>query len=447
MLLGEVIVKKYTYVIKSQTSQLVTIVVKHNDRNKAREDIQDALDNYGVVFTEQLFSGQSFSSTIFTIGNLKYKIMFKPAKSGGSGGGADNTKLTESAQAVYCAVAQECINRRLKCASDVHTNYKKYMANYDIDGDINKIINDLPEEWEVSSVLSANEIMKFLPTGTKYIFHRGSATVEKIEKKFNQVKQNRKELTEVANLNINKWTPADIYAIKTGFVLDIDKITTLKQLTDYMVEQYQNKNVFGISLKKAVEKASITYMNTPGQKKPPKAKFKDVAVQAAGSTKDIFSSKDVYLSIDYDSHLYKVQLRTFDNTGKVSQWQGEVKGENANYGKIGGGVIVSFLQSALGYKMTDMNTVANELKVKNINRLEKMYDLYSSSTQTSVRMKKEDFLNSAKQQNFDKLLSKYFGLEVAATVIKSPKRDDFYDQIIKYAKSNTSLSAPFVIIS
>lgn len=446
MLFGELIVKKYPYEIKSQSSKSVTFVVKDNDRKKARENIHEVLEDNGVPFTQELVPGSSFESTIFTLGNIKYKVLYKPAKGGGgSGAGAAQTKTAESAQAVYCAVAQECVNRHLKSAADVHTNYKKFSSNYNIDEDINKIINDLGEDWEISSIISANEILKYLPRNVKYTFHRGSPEVDKISKKFDEVKDKRTSLAGV-KFNINKWSPADIYAIKSGYTINFDKsVNTLKALNDFMVTEFNNKNIVGISLKKVVDRASVATYNIKGQSPKP-AKFQGAKIQAAGLAKDIFSSKDVYLIINHDNHDYNVQFRTFQ-PGTISAWQGEVKGTNANLGKIGGDVIRTLLYESLKYKLADKNAVAAELKTYNPVRLKKMYDLYSGVIPVSARMKEQEFLDKAKQQDFDKLLSKYYGLEVVYALAKSSKPSYFCDQLLKYAMSSTDVSAPFIKIS
>jgi len=116
-----------------------------------------------------------------------------------------------------------------------------------VDIQLSKISESLSEDWIESSILIGNQLKKDLGTG-KYIFHRGSGFVKEIEEKFKEL--NKAEKPKPFS-NINKWSPADIWAVKSGVIFDFSQYSTLGEWTNELKELYDKKDLVGISLKKA----------------------------------------------------------------------------------------------------------------------------------------------------------------------------------------------------
>ena len=80
--------------------------------------------------------------------------------------------------------------------------------------------------------------MKKFLKGTGYTFHRGSPFVNSIDSKFNELNKAQKPRPFS---NINKWSPADIYAVKDGFNIDLNQYSNLGEFTNELKELYNDK--------------------------------------------------------------------------------------------------------------------------------------------------------------------------------------------------------------
>ena len=64
--------------------------------------------------------------------------------------------------------------------------------------------------------------------------------------------------------DINKWSPADIYAVKRGARIDLNKFSTLGEFTNELKELYDKQDLVGISLKMAAGRVTTEEKNTTG---------------------------------------------------------------------------------------------------------------------------------------------------------------------------------------
>ena len=167
------------------------------------------------------------------------KLIYKKGAGGGSGAGAAVTKMAESAQALYAALAFNVLKRPITNKDLTKENFKKALATADTDEKFEKLINDLPDDWIESSIAGANALYKRYGGKASFTFHRGSSLVNLIEKTFTDI--NRQER---AFGNLNKWSPADIYMISNpSAVRDISEEKTLKGLNEKMFEYVQKNQV------------------------------------------------------------------------------------------------------------------------------------------------------------------------------------------------------------
>ena len=336
----------------------------------------------------------------------------------GSGGGAENTDITECMQCVYCSEMQSGVK-----PEDIDFKALK-SKDFEIDTQLSKIEAALDDSWIESSTLIA-ELMKKKMSG-KFTYHKGSPLVKDIEGKFKEL--NRKEK---AFSNINKWSPADIWAVKKGYTPNFSQFETLGEFNNHFKEMYDAKNLVGISLKKAKGSAPFGEYNITGFIRRP-VTFGGYTLY----TRDFFNSKDMYFQMKGAGN---IQLRTFGNF----QFQGEVKGRTAAAGKIGGGIILAILQKITG--------ISNKLSAKQVKALaskptpqflQEFYELYLS-LETKKKMEQEEFNKLLDKEKPDFLYSKYWAMFIVSSMINSRKQNEVCDAIAGYASASSDLSGPY----
>ena len=136
-------------VLGKPTANRTRLKVTGKDRAGIRDEVHKALDkiNCDWVFSDQVYdSGKwvsSFPGTILiSTEGTTTELVYKPKGGNQSGGGAALTKLTESAQCVYCAVRQH-LNKPIT-ASDVNEKTVKAASRwFDIDEKVANILSDL----------------------------------------------------------------------------------------------------------------------------------------------------------------------------------------------------------------------------------------------------------------------------------------------------------------
>ena len=240
--------------VKTATSRTVVYIVKAADRTKLAADVNLALKKEKVNFKANVKDNvSSFPITTVKDDNVLYKVVYKPLKSGGSGAGAAATKLGESAQALYAAMANQ-LGRSIKESDLTQANFDKAIKFAITDEDFSKMKNDLTDDWIYSSIQGANQLLSRYRS-KDYEYHRGSSKVNVIENVFKKINK-----TEKAFGDINKWSPADIYIMKKGFNPGIlQEESTLKGLNEMMFKLIEEKKLIGVSLKK-IERGSGEYL-------------------------------------------------------------------------------------------------------------------------------------------------------------------------------------------
>ena len=336
----------------------------------------------------------------------------------GSGGGAENTDITECMQCVYCSEMQSGVK-----PEDIDFKALK-SKDFEIDTQLTKIEAALDDSWIESSILIADMMRKKMKG--KFTFHKGSPFVKDLEGRWKTLNKNEKAFS-----NINKWNPADIWAVKKGFTPNFSQYETLGEFNNYFKEMYDAQNLMGISLKKA--KGSVPYgeYNTSGFIRRP-VTFGGYTLY----TRDFFNSKDMYFQMKGAGN---IQLRTFGNF----QFQGEIKGRTASAGKIGGGIILAILEKVTG--------ITNKLSARQVKALatkpspqflQEFYELYLS-LETKKKIEQEEFNKLLDKEKPDFLYSKYCAMFIVSSMINSRKENEVTDAIAGYAASQSDLSGPY----
>ena len=374
------------------------------DRVSALENIAQSLDG-----EYESRSPASSSGIVKLEGG--FSVIAKPVNTRGSGAGAGITKMVETAQCVYCAA---------KWSSGHYSvmDLKRASSSVNVDGDLETVYNELPEDWVQSCIQSAEILYKEF-RGKSYTFHRGSDWVNKLENHFKQL--NRAGGSEFKNLN--KWSPADIYMVSSvGEKVDVTKTRNLIELNNLLQEMIRSKDIVGVSLKKVGKSAKLSYLNT---EEMTEYGYESYTLGKRG----FFSSKDIYITFNDGT----IQYRTFPT------WQGEIKGKTANQGKVSGGPTRAIIKRITRFDLTEQKRVDRNRTMK------KFYEYYSFLEPSPLP--KNKFIEKVETMDDNWYVSKFLGTELVYVLVKSNKKDYIISSLIGYAASQSELSAPFVKVS
>ena len=421
------ILQSYTISVLKDTKSIKEIKILNNDRSSTRDAIENALYAAKIPFGALTRDAGSFGGTEFNFDQKKVRFIYKPQTGGGgSGAGAEDTTRNESAQAVYAAIAFG-MGKTISNNDVTMKTIKKYSNLFSIDGNVDDIRNNLPDEWIKSSVTGANALYGRFGRSGKYTFHRGDATVNRINAAFERAKA-----TEGVRMNINKWNPSDIWMVKSDFDFKcIDEEKTLLGLNQCIQDELEHGKLIGISLKKMQSGASLSAKNV----------FTDMKFckNYAGYE---YSGKSIdgYIKLSGGT---KIQFRSFGAGLGLTGFQGEVKGANANQGKIGLGPLNMILRAhgisqiptdAASKVRTDPDGVFNEIAVG----LKK----YARLNQKQIEELKEN-------ENIVTSKFLYSKLQVTQLIntlesIRTKKvRDQLVEDIYLYASSQSRFSSAY----
>ena len=428
-------------VMGKPSATLTRIRVISRDRVKAKSDIEQALTAENISWhnaTEYTkfrngWPPSSFSGTVVVSNQTPVSLtefVYKNKGAGGSGAGAELTKLTESAQCLFAAVRAETGKSDSGTVFNIK-NIRKSASRFDIPKDVakndcEKIRKDLTEDWITSCDRGAEELLS--KVGTNYVFHRGSATVDRIEDAFKRVKKK-----EGIRMDINKWSPADIYCIAPTFNPDcLDEEKSIKGLNQCMQERIQKKVAMGVSLKKITATAHLKEVNFDRKQKT-EHKFARFEMSK--------TSLDGYIVFNTG---VKIQFRTFGGS-KLTGWQGEVKGASANQGKISLGPINLLIKDHLGGSFqvptgaARMVTSGDEQMLVDI---EAGLAKYAKASKTDIN----NIMSDPKIVTNPFLYSKWQCIklfDIIDGIDTKTKKSQLCEDFLLYAASQSSISAPY----
>ncbi len=442
-----------TEVLKAN-EKLTEILVKVDDRVTARSDMIEALEksgfrkgpnsdsnppNFGSYdFVEGAVPGSTFAGIkIKETNNSVIRFIFK-GKRGGSGAGAAETKKTESGQAVYAAIAFH-LGRNITSADITPENVESAKSVFDVDEKIENIFK-MDDSWNLSCIRGANKLWdEFKSLKSKGIkFHRGSSEVKYIEENFSRVKR-----AEGVRIDINKWSPADIYVTTNNYRHKcLEEENTLKGLNQCMMHRLvgegQGPIMFGVSLKK------ITRSN---------ASLKKINVDPKTSRDQFFDrfyrkgvdSADLYMKFKSG---VEIQFRGFDGPKALTGFQGEVKGASANQGKVGYGSINLILKLHGLPEIPNTRTIVQQ-KGQQYANLEANVKKVIKETSSGFNETKYAQLISKKIENGEidgfmyAMGAASYLYDIIEGISDSDKKDQVCEDIILYASSQSVVSAPY----
>ena len=421
------VLKDVTVDIEKDDTKNLVVRFTTSNRIALRPAVEKVLSDNNIVFgeiTSKSLAGSFGGTEIDTYDLKRIRLRYKLQGNKGSGGGAEATRLTESAQCLYAAIAFG-LGRKITSRDITLSNVQSFNNLFVTDEKVDRILNELPDEWIDSSILGANKLYEKFKKGS-YIFHRGSKQVDAINNIFSSIKKKEK-----FRMDINKWNPSDIWMIRKDFDFkELTKEKTILGLNQVIQEKLEDELLIGVSLKKMVNRATITAKNI----------FKDMqSCKFYAGYEYSKKSIDAYVLLTGGT---KIQYRSFGAGDGLTGFQGEVKGAQANQGKISLGPTNMILRN---HGVTEIPTNAADrvrrepLTVyKEISAGLKKYGRASNAEIKKIgddpKMFTSKFLYSKLQatQLLDILLS-----------LKSKTRDQIVEDLYLYASSQSKYSSAY----
>ena len=414
------------------------VFVPQTKRTTAVENIKDALDkNYpGITVNSK---GTSLDIPIRDKQVIRIEV--KPENSKGSGGGAAQTALVESAQCVYAAMRYYCPNIEKKKAFTID-DFKCGMKHCDVTAKLDEIMT-LGKEWQESSWAGANEIFNKVG-GKGWTFVRGDAIIDDgaVKNAFNRVKGQTNLSSE------DKWNPSDIWMVKdkTKVKNHLNKETTIDCLNNALLQLSDPRihQLVGISLKKIEGKPNMKELNavSPAVRKANEAAhFAKYDLTFDNGRKKDSHPMDVYLY--YGKGTYeKFQARNFGGPTK-GDWKLELKGKSAAQGKIQGKKVQELLKDGKFGTLPEYGGSDTWSKAKNGKLDEEIYNLLVKYKAKGLKNKSTDLTWIKNEAEQAWKYSKYAGLKLLDWVSTHKDSDQIMKEIYLYASSQSDKSSVY----
>ena len=285
------------------------------------------------------------------------RVQIKPSNSGGARGGSTGARITESAQALYCALRFNVLDSDIPLSSDVNsvidtTDFQTAWNSCDCDATLEEVLG-VAGDWQKSCILGANKLYKAFKSPPKnyYKFYRGSGVDALINQAYLKVK--KEEPLETVPGSEDKWNPADIWIAKSDFDSSLIPKAASKglvlNLNQFLVEQFNTvpyQTLAGISLKQIKSSANIAVVNQSSVLE----RAKGIGFKGYRSS---YESIDAYVDMGKGD----MQFRNFGAESSAG-WQGEISGGNAPaQGKMGGAEVWTILNRfGAKYKFDNQGT-------------------------------------------------------------------------------------------
>ena len=436
-------------------------IILEKIKNKEPFSIGNTAGGSKVIGTSLNDTSFPFILSTKSSGDISITKLFKDPDFGGgagSGGGAEDTKITESGQCYYTSLVFNVIKRPLKKTDYTTANLKKAAKFVQATIKLEEFLKKGPQDWFDNDIYGRTANLIYQKYARKFkgpvYCHRGSQFMDNIYKAKALVMKTDK-FSAPGSFSNDKWNPGDIWLSSlTPSSKPFDKAETWAELNQMVLESAGELNTskdtttLGVSLKKLGVKGKVDTYNSAKRKHNVSVKFKNFTFGKSG---DFFSSIDVYIRFD----VAEVQLRAFNST---SAWQGEIKGLAAAGGKIGGGNLNYYLEKdakkSIGYPGDNRpkgkswsETPASKVDIN------KMYALYVKfnkiQTAKIPTVSLSEFKKRLKEKGASFQFSKNMCLMFLNSFVDSSPiiRNKISTEIVRYAASNTEISSFYIKVN
>ena len=371
------------------------------------------------------------------------KIDKAPYSTGGSGAGTTVTRWAESAVCIALAYKTKNNGENLPLDMDAFNKMDAIvdLGPHDTKRELKLIYDWLKDNdtWFETTIETAKIIYNKKLSGTtkNWNFHRDSAFMKSVYEVF---KENLKKLNKIGlRISGDKWNPGDIWiSAENEFPTKTD-LPSVKKMNAYLLKKYISADIMGISLKKLGKNPTFDTYNLPNQKIS--FVFNKIVTPKTGT-----NSKDMYVEAGKNVGDMRIQIRTFDVTGK-DNIQCEIKGKNAAGGKAGFGVTSYLIKQLAGVTIKDKDQINRLTEDQKIKEIANGYTKAGFPQYTSAKLKTElttkEFVDKKTKQfrqeiKDDFFISKIQSTQIAGvlnTLAKKGKADTLITALFSYAHS------------
>jgi len=436
-------------------------IILEKIKNKEPFSIGNTTGGSKVIGTSLDDTSFPFILSTKSSGDIAITKLFKDPDFGGgagSGGGAEDTKITESGQCYYTSLVFNVIKRPLKKTDYTTANLKKAAKFVQATIKLEEFLKKGPQDWFDNDIYGRTANLIYQKYARKFkgpvYCHRGSQFMDNVYKAKALVMKTDK-FSAPGSFSNDKWNPGDIWLSSLApSSKPFDKAETWAELNQMILESAGELNTskgtttLGVSLKKLGVKGKVDTYNSAKRKHNVSVKFKNFTFGKSG---DFFSSIDVYIRFD----VAEVQLRAFNST---SAWQGEIKGLAAAGGKIGGGNLNYYLEKdakkSIGYPGDNRpkgkswsETPAGKVDINKMYALYVKFNKLQTAKIPTVSM--SEFSKRLKEKGASFQFSKNMCLMFLSSFIDSSLiiRNKISTEIVRYAASNTEISSFYIKVN
>lgn len=344
----------------------------------------------------------------------------------GSGGGAQNTRIQESAMCVVCAIAYKVKQGPISSKDITRENISKAIPFTDTDSSEEEMADYILEQksWLPTFVGSANLLLETFDN-PNLKFHRGSNYTNSIYKAFNIAKKQAG-----ISLNNDKWNPADIWLVDPS-ITEKEIPKDLEELNGFIMNQLADKTLVGVSLKKTDDKPKLSLVN-----------FDEKDLETYYYEGYVGKLTNNNITIKYNKG--HITFRTFNF---ATNFAGEIQGKTASHGKIGSNPLNDILKDNGFTPLPNPKEV--QLYFEN-NIQEKIEEFENLIIKYIPGSTKEDVKNILENKDLNYKVSKYLSLSLLDKILSSDSAEtetEIISDIVRYASSSTKNSSVYVKIS
>ena len=343
---------------------------------------------------------------------------------GGSRGGAEVTAFAESMQCYYNAYYfQKGLQAKPPTPKELTSAGVKSKC-FTTESAENCLKSALITKWfedEVFIKIAKTLTKRYKPSfGTTTTFHRGSSFMNAVYKAKKVTHKNDKDSATVdsptqapGSFGDDKWNPGDIWiSAENQFPTKTD-LPSVKKMNAYLLKKYISADIMGISLKKLGKNPTFDTYNLPNQKIS--FVFNKIVTPKTGT-----NSKDMYVEAGKNVGDMRIQIRTFDVTGK-DNIQCEIKGKNAAGGKAGFGVTSYLIKQLAGVTIKDKDQINRLTEDQKIKEIANGYTKAGFPQYTSAKLKMElttkEFVDKTTKKFRQEIKDDFFISKIQSTQI------------------------------
>jgi len=397
-------------------------------------DIDDALSKIEMFKTD----GKNFS--LITDRGLVKTTELKKSKvfgggTGGAGGGTDQTRVTESAQCLWCAAIVQ-LGHTTPIEKVTENDLKAASKNIFVDAKFEEMMN-VSDAWKQSAYLSAVELAKAGYITKNMTFHRGDSVMKRIY----ALKDSAYKMSGLPKMKDDKWNPGDIWAIDRSFNFKELDATSIKALQVTLLNAFVDRKCVGISLKLVKKVAKIKYYNISLPPEQVDYKIQSLGAKSLRSGRGSFWTTKSGEIITTDNMI--IQIRDNSAFGAL---KAEILGKTARGGGAGWEYVALVMQQIYRAKLPntrEIAVIARKAISGDAKALETVYNTFNAVEPMTRQEFDTGILNLKGDGAW--LHSKYGVCSVLQYLVKDPaKANRAITKIINYAQSTSEDSSAYI---